>query len=103
MSPAMKGRQKRIQQHKPLKYLLLGMENGYPLCCVLEFVSDSLDSRLSGLEKGGFHTGTSTYVPCTKCLAEILSDDNLLRKWDYGKRGKKGGRCRYVICKDCTD
>jgi hypothetical protein len=51
-----------------LRDLAWGLADGYPPCCVEEYVMDTLDDRLSGVRRGSVPDADGgVYVPCSEC------------------------------------
>jgi hypothetical protein len=51
------------------KQYALGLEHGYPLCCVEAFCRDVAAGRAPGLERG--RRPGLAYVPCAECLEAL--------------------------------
>ncbi len=48
--------------------LEVGLQEGYPLCCVQEFAIDTLEGRHPAVRRGTVTLGDKTWVPCASCL-----------------------------------
>ncbi len=67
----------------------LGLDYGYPLCCVLNFTIDSLLGVPSGLSRGeAYDEKLGSYVPCEfhKRVKHSLTPKESLRLFDSGFR-----------------
>lgn len=49
-------------------HIKAGIQDRFPLCCILHFCLDQILGRMSGLRRGGLKTKYGeTYVPCSIC------------------------------------
>lgn len=75
-----------INHEMAKRYYLKGMESGYPVCCIEQFIID-INNGLTPTSK---RLGLDGYVPCEQCEKEILEQIdkrvNILLKDNIGEK-----------------